>query len=290
MLVPSGLLALLRLHAAWVEEKGTRRYVLDDVAFSYAPSAYALNAARATASHAPAQKLVAVDEPLPLRKPAPLPNSNAEVQAIASLFADAQTFRHGQATREALLAALPGAHVAHFSCHGGTDWGNALDSALIMAHNEKLTVRDVLALHLSGARLATLSACETGLVGTRLPDEAVALPAALVQAGFAGVVASLWSVSDLSTAMLMEYFYHLWQEKKLEPDLALQQTQRWVRDSTNAEKKAHFRRDLRPAPHTALKMSGTVAGLFLDHLNELGLDQCAFQHPFWWAAFSLTGV
>ena len=55
----------------------------------------------------------------------------------------------------------------------------------------------------ASGRLATLSACETGIVGADLPDEAASLPSALLQAGFCGVAASLWSVADISTAMLM---------------------------------------------------------------------------------------
>jgi CHAT domain-containing protein len=70
-----------------------------------------------------------------------------------------------------------------------------------------LTVRDLLESEQPGRRLVTLSACETGIVGTELPDEVVALPSALLQAGFGGVAASLWSVADISTAMLMEHFY-----------------------------------------------------------------------------------
>ena len=103
-----------------------------------------------------------------------------------------------------------------------------------------LTVGDLLDRRLAGARLATLSACETGMIGTELPDEVVALPTALAQAGFAGVAASLWSVADVSTAMLMERFYRLWREEGLAPALALQEAQRWLRDTTNREKAAYF--------------------------------------------------
>ena len=56
-------------------------------------------------------------------------------------------------------------------------------------------------------RLAVLSACETAQPGTELPDEVVALPTGLLQAGVAGIVASQWSVPDRATAMLMAEFY-----------------------------------------------------------------------------------
>jgi len=37
-----------------------------------------------------------------------------------------------------------------------------------MANDEILTIKDLFELHLEGARLATLSACETGVPGTKL--------------------------------------------------------------------------------------------------------------------------
>ena len=102
----------------------------------------------------------------------------------------------------------------------------------------------MLDLRLAAARLAALSACETGIPGTKLPDEVVGLPTGWLQAGVAGVVASLWSVNDLSTAMLMERFYRLWREDGLAPALALRQAQLWLRDSTNREKAEYFRQDV----------------------------------------------
>jgi len=61
------------------------------------------------------------------------------------------------------------------------------------------------------------------------------LSAALLRAGFAGVISSLWPVSDLSTAILMERFYRLWREEGLAPAHALRQAQQWLRDATTAE-------------------------------------------------------
>src|SRR5208337_4212862 len=90
-----------------------------------------------------------------------------------------------------------------------------------------------------------LSACETGIVGTDLPDEVVAFPSTLLQAGYGGVAASLWSVSDISTAMLMEHFYRSWREKgksKVTAAQALRAAQRWLRDTTNSEKAEYFKR------------------------------------------------
>ena len=122
-----------------------------------------------------------------------------------------------------------GAEVAHFSCHGGANWSDPEKSGLLMANDEILTVKDLFELHLEGARLATLSACETGVPGTKLPDEVVSLPSAFIRAGFAGAIGSLWTVEDKSTAQLMTSFYQLWRKKGMTPVQALAEAQKKLR-------------------------------------------------------------
>jgi len=246
-LIPTGLLSLLPLHAAWQEEQGRRTYLQEMMPVSYIPSARSLAHVRRIACAAGSEKLLAVDEPRTI-KPAPLLNSHAEVTAIISHFPSPQMLEHEKATRSAALQALPGAQVVHFSCHGGANWSDPEKSGILMANSEMLTVKDLFELHLDGARLATLSACETGVPGTKLPDEVVSLPSAFIRAGFAGVIGSLWTVPDQSTAKLMTCFYQLWREKGKSPAQALAEAQKRLRESEE------------------------------------------FQHPFYWAAFYLTGV
>ncbi len=244
-LITTGLLALLPLHAAWRDEGGKREYFQDLQPISYIPSARALSHARRNARSA--DLLLAIDEPR-LLKPSPLPNSHDEVLAISSHFHDPQILEQEKATRRAVLEALPEAQVAHFSCHGAANWGDPENSGLIMANGEVLTIKDLFELHLVGARLATLSACETGVPGTRVPDEVVSLPSAFIRAGFAGAIGSLWTVSEKSTAMLMTRFYQLWRTEGKQPVQALAEAQRELREDER------------------------------------------FRHPFYWAAFYMTGV
>ena len=62
-------------------------------------------------------------------------------------------------------------------------------------------------LNLEKADLVVLSACETNLGELSSGDEIVGLNRALIYAGTPSVIASLWSVSDESTRVLMEKFY-----------------------------------------------------------------------------------
>jgi CHAT domain-containing protein len=84
------------------------------------------------------------------------------------------------------------------------------------------------------ARLVTLSACETALgkgyfTETPAGNEFVGLNRAFLGAGGENVLASLWTVNDESTRLLMVRFYgHL---RRSTPAEALAQAQRELRQS-----------------------------------------------------------
>ena len=69
-----------------------------------------------------------------------------------------------------------------------------------------LTVGELYSMNLN-ADLVTLSACETGLGKVANGDDVVGLTRGFLFAGARSIVASLWSVDDKATAMLMETFY-----------------------------------------------------------------------------------
>ena len=232
-LIPTGLLALLPLHAAWTPDEGRptgRRYALDELLFTYAPSAQALLAARRIVNEAEPRRLLQVVEPQPTSAPC-LPAAGDEARYVRDCWLQEHyTSRwHAAATVESVRQALAEADVLHFNGHAAAGWSNPLRGGLLLAHDNIFTVADwqELQVHL---RLAVLSACETGVSGTDLPDEVIGLPAALLEAGCGGVVASLWTVGDRSTATLMDHFYRLWQRKGLSPAEALRGAQLALRD------------------------------------------------------------
>jgi len=125
--------------------------------------------------------------------------------------------------------------VLHLACHGVARLGDPLESGLLLAGHSWLTLRELIAMRLN-ARLAVLSACETSRPGTELPDEVVALPTGLLQAGVASVIASLWAVPDFETALLMARFYG--GTLAMSPAAALQEAQQWMRDTSDEDKLA----------------------------------------------------
>ena len=272
-LIPTGILSFLPLHAAWIEDpsKPTKRhYAIDDIQFIYTPNAKSLNAAKAVADRVQANSILAIDNPRQ-----DLPNSEREINTAISTFSQPSVLRHENATIAAVKDALGKSSIAHFSCHGTADFNEPLHSGLVMSDG-LLTLKDIFALNLAesgGLRLAILSACETSIQGIENADEAISLPTGLLQAGVAAVIASLWSVDDLSTMILLTRFYTLWRKEGVEPAVALIQAQQWVRDTTSQHKAQYFKE--------------TNPDLFQ---SLILLSPHYFAHPFHWAAFSYVGV
>lgn len=225
-LIPAGHLALLPLHAAWTQDPSKptgRRYVLDELNVSYAPSAHALWQASLGAGR-PVERLMAVENP-----DGTLPGTREEVYTVLSLFENAKHLPGKQATLKTVRENMQTADLLHFATHGQAGWQEEEQARLKLADGD-LTLPDIFELRLHRARLAVLSACETGVPGLKLIDEMIGLPAGMMQAGVPGVVGSLWSVNDMSTALLMKRFYQFWREESKPPQEALRQAQIWLRD------------------------------------------------------------
>jgi tetratricopeptide (TPR) repeat protein len=237
VLIPGSHLNLLPMHTARRLIGNGYRYALDDLGIRYAPSAVAaLSATRSTERpESGAGGILAIQEPLPVDA-GPLPGTAAEVAAALEYFPENERKRlvGEEATRDAVLRELSRYSVLHFACHGDTNFDNQLESSLLLAWNQRLTLKDFLDARLPHARLVVLSACSTGMADSKLPDEVVSLPSALLQAGVSGIIASLWSIPDDSTAILMKKFYDYWRQDQLLPAEAFRRAQIWVRDNVDA--------------------------------------------------------
>ncbi|SDJ26955.1 CHAT domain-containing protein [Lentzea albidocapillata subsp. violacea] len=271
VLVPTGLLGLLPLHAAWTPDRDRptgRRYALDHLLLTYSPNTETLRASAGAAAQRTGRTAAAVDEPLPVSA-SPLPYSALECAAALDGIPDATTVRGGDATRSAALGVLRSQAFTHWSCHAYADAEDPLRSALLLAGDSELTIGDLLSHRAPEARLAVLSACETARIGDRLPDEVLGFPAALLQVGVPAVIGSLWSVPQAATAELMVHLYEGIRRGATFAH-ALRDAQRVVRDGTVREK---------------LAVLGDVSELLL---QPPGARPHA--HAFHWAAFSFYGA
>ncbi|MGP3683573.1 CHAT domain-containing protein [Streptomyces sp. IBSNAI002] len=206
--VPTGALTALPLHAAGP--------VLDRVVSSYAPTLRGLVAARERAAvrERARQDAAAVRSPLVVALPrtpdAPeLPGVLREAGALTRHRPDSRVLTAGQATRRAVLDALPDHPWVHFGCHAvAAADGAATGRLLLHDHRERpLTVADVSRLHLGGAELAYLSACGTVRTRDDLADEALHLTGGFLMAGYTHVIGTLWTADDEAATRLTTAFY-----------------------------------------------------------------------------------
>jgi CHAT domain-containing protein len=148
----------------------------------------------------------------------PLPASRAEAQVLTGLYGSSARLFVGRAASERQATSLPPAmSIVHFASHALLDRHFPLDSALALSapigaeadrgEDGLLQAWEIFERLRLDADLVTLSACETGLGGAGGGEGLIGLTRAFQYAGARTILASLWSVSDRSTAELMKRFY-----------------------------------------------------------------------------------
>jgi CHAT domain-containing protein len=164
------------------------------------------------------RQLVAFGDPLPAPPPAypPLPESRAEVEGIARLVPGTRLFLGKDATEENARRLGGDARWLHFAVHGLLNARMPTHSGLVLSPpsgdskepgNGLLQAWEIMEDLRLDADLVTLSACDTAL-GTEVGGEGlIGLTRAFQYAGARSVLATLWGVSDRSTAPWMRRFY-----------------------------------------------------------------------------------
>src|SRR6476469_6092197 len=148
------------------------------------------------------------------------------------------------ANKNAILnAKLSFANCAHFGCHGKFEPDSPLESSLVFANKERLTLLEIFNLDLNQCRLVTLSACETGLTESKTSDEYIGLPFGFLLAGSPSMVSTLWEVDQLASTLLLIRFYE--NIKTLSTVAALNEAQQWLRNLTS-EKLEALLKELQP--------------------------------------------
>ncbi|MEU3918968.1 CHAT domain-containing protein [Streptomyces sp. NPDC029004] len=202
---PTGVLSLLPLHAA--TDAATGASALDRVVSSYTPTLRAMVAATPRGARRDVDRLLTVGVADYLEHP-PLASVDRETEAVRRLLPHARhtSLINAKATVRAVCSELPGSPCVHFACHGIQDFGAPSRGGVVLADGT-LSILDIARLHIEGAELAYLSACQTATGGTWLPDESLHLAAALHLAGFRQVVGTLWAVRDTLAADVAGDFY-----------------------------------------------------------------------------------
>ena len=293
ILIPSGLLGLFPLQAATYFRENKQICFLDEFTVHYSPSVQVLRLARnyLKSKLLLTPSLAGVGNPLP--HPQPLTYGQAELEEIETIFpVRAGIFYETAAKKPVFLASASSATHIHFSCHANFDPGTPLSSSLFLAGGDVLTLGEVLTNQAFGsARLITLSACQTAIVDfQRLINESIGFPAGFMQIGVPSIIGTLWGINDLSTSLLMIRFYTLHIKHNLPPARALKESQRWLRDLTNAELSKFLRSHyLDEQPVKSRGMFRIANDKFPFYTNAAG-NKKPFENPRFWAGFVFYGL
>jgi CHAT domain-containing protein/tetratricopeptide (TPR) repeat protein len=128
-----------------------------------------------------------------------------EVEAVASVLPNAETFIGPAATHEVLREKGANARFLHIATHAWFRQDNPMFSSISLG-NSQLSLFDLYHLNLP-SELVTLSGCGTGLNVVVGGDELMGLKRGLLYAGAQGLLLTLWDVNDQSTAEFMNLFY-----------------------------------------------------------------------------------
>ncbi|MGC4900479.1 CHAT domain-containing protein [Micromonospora echinospora] len=198
--VPTGLLAMLPLHAAG---RPGGPYVLDRVVSSYTTTLGMLQYARR--DHRPSNE-----------EPRMLAVAVSEIDGAATLRYAAQelaeldpwltsSLKDAEATINSVAGQLPGHDRVHFVCHGTPSAGGR--PAQLYLSNNVLTVNRLGWLTPVDAELAYLSACHSANASPRDVGAGDHLAAAFQAAGYRHVIGTLWGAADHVGPQVAADFY-----------------------------------------------------------------------------------
>jgi CHAT domain-containing protein len=304
IIIPHWFLHILPLHALPVSNshflkrgwEGAELHDLFPNGVQYAPSCQLLKIAQ-NSHHAEFNKLFAIQNPTK-----DLPFTDLEVNILSTFFTESQIIAKDNATKNTILPHLKSSdnHCHHFSCHGSFNPDNPIESALFLANQEPLTLGEIFELRLNKSRLVTLSACETGLIDLKsISDEYIGLPSGFLFAGSPSVVSSLWTVSDLSTAFLMMKFYEILLDKTQQTSvpISLKTAQNWLKNLTVQEYKSNLDKYQIIVRQNQQKLTLKELSRLMDMIDDEQIrikgfesNHKPFNNPFYWAAFTASGI
>lgn len=326
ILVPYDRMGLFPLAAVRIRIPGRPVCALGDLfELTVVPNARAAEIARerATALSRRRQAFLFGGNPQPLAAGTDLPSTSlpfaaAEVETayrLARAFGYPSACLHYLAPdkmkKDAVSARMQEVTYAHLALHGLYRANDPRRSVLILAgtqeiSEEKRTISlgEVLdgEIDLHNLRLLVLSACETSTFDIRrLPNEVIGLAAGFLQAGVAGIIASLWQVDDEATYLLMTQFARLYLDSQglWSPARALAQAQRWLREEATYRVLQQY--DPLPAGVHAgtgspLSHEGYDHQTALNHIRKNAAIHARrrpadlpYADPFYWAGFVVVG-
>ncbi len=289
IIIPHWFLHIFPLHAFPIDNN---RILQDKYDIQYAPSCQLLQITKQRPLNQ-LTNLFAIQNPTK-----DLIFTDLEVNIISTLFKKKEIIAKDNATESTVTTQIKASesHCYHFSCHGGFNPNNPLESALLLAKPDQLTLGEIFELNLKKSRLVVLSACETGLIDLKsisVSNEYIGLPAGFLFAGSSSVISSLWTVSDLSTSFLMMKLYEILLDntQNISVPIALKTAQNWLRNLSSQEGIQYLETRIKPNLNQLYPNKPKSAERFYKGLvKRLNSAEYPFENPFYWAAFIASGL
>jgi len=204
---------LSRLPFALLRSPETGRYLIEDHAFSVAPSATILISSLRRDSRlwrTPDVNVLIVGDPVSPGL-AVLPGVEREMAAVRRIYAASRVteLTGRSATRESFLAALPVHDIIHFAGHALIDPASPQKSQLVLGGGASggLRMKEIFGHPLPRTRLIVLSGCSTGAGRLSASEGPLSLARPFLSNGVPAVVASLWNVDDTTAERLFTLFH-----------------------------------------------------------------------------------
>jgi CHAT domain-containing protein len=220
----------------------------------------------------------------------PLPHAVAESLLLRHQIPHLTAILGNQASQATVKQALaqPSA-VIHFNGHATYNFAQPAHSALALQGSDRLTFEEIYTLEppLQTCQLVSLASCETAITGNQtITSEYVGIVSAFLSHQIPYILSTLWTVESSASAMFILQFYHQLRQGISIPQ-AFQHSQTWLRTITV--------RTLMQEHTTLLdNLSGdrqlrAFLKTELAYLSTMEPDHSPYAHPYYWAAFTLTG-
>jgi CHAT domain-containing protein len=226
---------------------GNNQYLGDKFLIRYTPSCQVLDFCKKRPSIETAVKYGTVEDATD-----DLPCASFECEQIAQRYKIPDDLRlkgSSQATKNNYrqLVKHQKVQVLHSSHHASSRLDQPLESILVLANGETLTLGELLT---PGWRVPDLlevflSCCETNVGNPGITDDILTIGFGFLCAGARNVVSTLWSVNDLATAIFCILYYQYRQpDKEMSRPIALQKAQQELRTLTGYQFETRYKQNL----------------------------------------------
>jgi CHAT domain-containing protein len=198
-----------------------------------------------------------------------------EVQLLTASLPGTTTLIDSKFSRDATTTKMNEYAIVHLATHAAFVTGDPSNSFVLFGNGDRASLVDIRNWDLTNVDLIVLSACETGLGGQfGNGEEVLGLGYVFQEKGARAVLASLWTVDDGGTQVLMNAFYEQLKSGNVAKVEALRQAQIALINANN--------KTVSNGKRSSIEIEALNSGVTPNTVNRLN-------HPYYWAPFILIG-